>query len=583
MRQIISPLSGIRSPFGLRNGRFSPAVLFANNEPGVWYDPSDLSTLFQDTAGTTPVTTPGQTVALMLDKSKGLTLGPELVTDPAAATLLGTGTWVDNEDGSFTFTDTVGGQSRPGVSFASSGINKTYEVRFTLVSASTTLRASGVSGGQTIFVSSPGDYKFVTTPTGFGGPIQFSIESTNTVIGSNFRLDNISVKELPGFHATQATAAARPTYGIVPAGGRRNLLTFTEQFDNAAWTKANVTVAANAATAPDGTATADKIVPNNGSAGGVLYVFTPALPSQAYTYTIKVKQSGFTSVRLRLVARTAANAFVSNIQTDIDLTSGTLSGSTSGTWGSATYTSEAVDEGYYIVTISAVSPATTGIIWAYAETATAGDGVAGFFIWGAQLEQSSTATAYQKVTTQFDVTEAGVESLGYLSFDGVDDWMVTPTITPGTDKAQVFAGIRALTGSTRGWVAGYRVATLQQLSLEAPGNVNSVTFSAYTGVAAAELHSLYTAPQSIVAAGIADTDSRQLRVSGSAEVTSTASTGSSDHASNVIGIGRRPLNNDRLFNGQIFSLITRFGPNLEVAQIESTEAYVAGKTAGVDL
>jgi hypothetical protein len=34
-----------------------------------WYDPSDLSTLFQDTAGTVPVTADGQTVALMKDKS----------------------------------------------------------------------------------------------------------------------------------------------------------------------------------------------------------------------------------------------------------------------------------------------------------------------------------------------------------------------------------------------------------------------------------------------------------------------------------------------------------------------------------
>jgi len=45
------------------------SALFANDAPGVWYDPSDLTTLFQDTAGTTPVTTAGQTVALMLDKS----------------------------------------------------------------------------------------------------------------------------------------------------------------------------------------------------------------------------------------------------------------------------------------------------------------------------------------------------------------------------------------------------------------------------------------------------------------------------------------------------------------------------------
>lgn len=43
--------------------------LFANGEQGAWYDPSDLSTLFQDAAGTTPVTASGQPVGRMLDKS----------------------------------------------------------------------------------------------------------------------------------------------------------------------------------------------------------------------------------------------------------------------------------------------------------------------------------------------------------------------------------------------------------------------------------------------------------------------------------------------------------------------------------
>jgi hypothetical protein len=52
-----------------RLGRFSPALLFANDEEGAWFDPSDLSTLFQDSAGTTPVTTAGQPVGKMLDKS----------------------------------------------------------------------------------------------------------------------------------------------------------------------------------------------------------------------------------------------------------------------------------------------------------------------------------------------------------------------------------------------------------------------------------------------------------------------------------------------------------------------------------
>lgn len=48
---------------------FVPSILFSAGEKGVWYDPSDLSTLFQDAAGTTPVTAAGQPVGKILDKS----------------------------------------------------------------------------------------------------------------------------------------------------------------------------------------------------------------------------------------------------------------------------------------------------------------------------------------------------------------------------------------------------------------------------------------------------------------------------------------------------------------------------------
>ena len=50
---------------------------------GIWYDPQDLTTMYQDAAGTLPVYRPGAgkvdpPVGLMLDKSQGLELGPEL-------------------------------------------------------------------------------------------------------------------------------------------------------------------------------------------------------------------------------------------------------------------------------------------------------------------------------------------------------------------------------------------------------------------------------------------------------------------------------------------------------------------------
>ena len=48
---------------------WTPASLFAASEQGGWYDPSDMSTMFQDSAGTVPVTAAGQSVGRILDKS----------------------------------------------------------------------------------------------------------------------------------------------------------------------------------------------------------------------------------------------------------------------------------------------------------------------------------------------------------------------------------------------------------------------------------------------------------------------------------------------------------------------------------
>ena len=71
LRPIHSPV--LRSVWDVSVGGgsapWTPAALFAASEQGCWYDPSDMSTLFQDSAGTTPVTAAGQPVGRMLDKS----------------------------------------------------------------------------------------------------------------------------------------------------------------------------------------------------------------------------------------------------------------------------------------------------------------------------------------------------------------------------------------------------------------------------------------------------------------------------------------------------------------------------------
>ena len=63
-------VSSIRLPMVLRES-FNQLIksIFANGEQGFAYDPNDLSTMFQNAAGTVPVTAVGQPVGLILDKS----------------------------------------------------------------------------------------------------------------------------------------------------------------------------------------------------------------------------------------------------------------------------------------------------------------------------------------------------------------------------------------------------------------------------------------------------------------------------------------------------------------------------------
>lgn len=177
--------------------------LFSAGEQGVWYDPSDLSTLFQDSAGTIPVTAVGQPVGLILDKSKGLVLGPELVAQPInfnanwIATLGGTPV----ASGSSFTTSTVGGFW---INVLTPG--KVYQVTVT----GTTTAASGVTLRQTNTTTTS------QIRTGFGSAV-FTAQSGFTYFyvrnesAGTTTVTSISVREVLGNHATQATTTSRPT------------------------------------------------------------------------------------------------------------------------------------------------------------------------------------------------------------------------------------------------------------------------------------------------------------------------------------------------------------------------------------
>lgn len=183
------------------------ASLFANGEEGAWYDPSDLSTLYyQDAAGTTPVTALGQPVGLIIDKSRGLVRGPELVPalDLTAADWATTGTLLTVTPSSFTnASGSAAGRQTPAL--VTSG--KTFQV-----SVSYTKTNSGVSffvyasGGNSQASSSANSGTLSCIITATTNQLYLRLNGNDTVT-----ITSLSVRELPGNHARQATATARPT------------------------------------------------------------------------------------------------------------------------------------------------------------------------------------------------------------------------------------------------------------------------------------------------------------------------------------------------------------------------------------
>ena len=212
-----------------QQGAFSPPLLFSSGEQGFWYDPSDMSTLFQDAAGTTPVTAVGQPVGLMLDKS--IPPGTELVVNggvrlnidgwSVAPAFSGTSsvTW----DGALRLVCTGGSYGEVVSSKLQLVIGRRYTFEMEVLEGTSAnywiiLANSGTSdnpGRLALASESTG-----TSPAGYK-KWRYSFVATYADAwlylaakgpGSVFRARDISVRERSGSHATQTAPALRPLF-----------------------------------------------------------------------------------------------------------------------------------------------------------------------------------------------------------------------------------------------------------------------------------------------------------------------------------------------------------------------------------
>ena len=265
--------------------------------------------------------------------------------------------------------------------------------------------------------------------------ITFTRDTTGTFIGSNGLLQT-AASGVPRFDHNPTTGES---LGLLVEEARTNRLQYSEQFDNAYWTKDKAAVASNAATAPDGTLTADLLYTTT---SGVAYLYTGlgGISSASYTTTIYLKSAGFTWAFV-FAAQGNHYAF-------FNLVNGTVG---TQTFGITAASISPVGNGWYRCSVTQTATYLSfhvGAADANGSATSTPSGTSGIYIWGVQLEAGAFPTSYIPTTSATVTRAADVASITGTNFSS---WYNS---TEGT----LFVGARANSAATNPALAAFRTA-----------------------------------------------------------------------------------------------------------------------------
>lgn len=247
--------------------------------------------------------------------------------------------------------------------------------------------------------------------------ITFTRASSATRYNSSGTLVSM-VTDQPRIDYDPITGACK---GLLIEEQRTNLLTYSEQLDNAAWTKGDATITANALAAPDGAITADKLVSNVSTAYPRATATVSVTTGNKYTYSVFAKAGEWVFLSLQ-AGGTLWQSQGSSAGVRFNLSTGTISAGYNGQ-STANASIQNVGNGWFRCSVTWDCNATTAsgsvsaIMGSADSTAqTTGNGTSGIFIWGAQFELGAFPTSYIPTTTAQVTRAADVATMTGTNF-----------------------------------------------------------------------------------------------------------------------------------------------------------------------
>jgi hypothetical protein len=244
--------------------------------------------------------------------------------------------------------------------------------------------------------------------------------------------------------------------GLLVEGQRTNLMTLSEDFSNSIVFRGAVT--ANAATAPDGAATADLFTESTERGNHIVQAPSNIAFSSGttYTYTIFLKPNGRTSIRVN-----ANQTATWPVDATFNLTG---TGSVSTTLGTCSI-QQLANEWYRCVLTAAATASATTIV-SHRTSSGDGDGTSGIYLWGAQLEAGAFPTSYIPTTTAAATRSADVASISGSNFSSWyrqdEGTFYTQQRTDATDSIQGAYMVQAGTQQGRGIAASIDTRDVEQ-------------------------------------------------------------------------------------------------------------------------